>query len=166
MISMYNNQVERFVDRCFVRHAKHITFKKYGASKNHEKIGVVCHSDRKCSWKLEFNQSSLLISSSFFSDQILYKSIKSCEAVRVSEQDGLISCTKIYDVEYARTLTDREIYKHKKTQNGVVFNYDNRQEYILLCTDSIEKTTEIINSLCDFISRVTKTRAWEDNISH
>lgn len=163
---MYDNQVERFVERCFVRSAKHITLKKYSARKNNEKIGIVCHSDSKCNWTLEFNQSSLLISSRFFSDQILYKSIISCEAARLSEQDGLITYKKIYDVKYARTLSDKEIYKHKNSQNGVIFNHDNGQEYILLCTDSIEKTTEIINSLCDFIRRVTKTRAWENNISH
>ena len=77
----------------------------------------------------------------------------------------LINSKKIYDMEYARTLTDKEIDKHKNSQNGVVFNHDNKQEYILLSTDSLEKTAEIINSLCDFIRRVTITRAWEGNIS-
>ena len=80
---MHKSQVERFVDRCFVRSTSHISFKKTVDNENYEQIGVICHSDSNCSWEIELNQSSLGISSCFFSGQVSYDSINNCEAVRL-----------------------------------------------------------------------------------
>lgn len=161
MVTMDKSQVERFVDRCFVKSANHITFQKSSNAENYEKIGFVNHSCNKCSWKVEINQSSLGISSYFFSGQISYESINKCEAARVNQQHGLIKAANIYDMDYIRTLPDEEIREYYYSQNGVIIDYENGAANILLCTDNIEKTIEVINNLCDFVRRVKNTRAWE-----
>lgn len=159
---MYKSQVERFVERCFIRSSVCNIFKLSEDKQANEKIGYINYSDRKYNWEIEFHQSLLVIRSCFFVGDIFYKSIKECEPARLNQVNEKIECVKIYDMDYVRTLTELDVQNHYESQNGVVIDCCSKQAKINLSTKKIDMTIEVISNLCDFLSRVRKTRAWEN----
>ncbi len=154
--------VKRLAKRWFKHHDSKIPFYVEAICEDKEYIGSL--GDEVFDWRIDIFEKHLKFRTKHYQGTIPYEQIVSCEKCVIYEDCSEIRVREIYteaSIINIKSLNENEIAQLKKSENGVSIHSGNEYYPVLIEGESVELIWEINSYLCDFIRRVTVTRAWD-----